>query len=170
MTKRFTIIKGDIVKQNVEAIVNAAQNNPLYGGDLPNQTHLFAGPELSEECKKLKLSVGEAIITSGYKLSAKWIIHTFCPEWKGGDYREDYYLAKCYRNCFSLIEKHSIKTVAFPSMGTGGEKFNIPTRLGTTIAINEIKKGLEKNPSIEKLILVCWEPVSYAACLQALQA
>src|SRR5665648_1278902 len=86
--------------------------------------HRVAGPELLEECCKLKgCPTGEAKITRGYRLPAKWVIHTVGPVWRGGNYKEDEYLAQCYQSCFALIEKHQLKTVAFPSISTGAYRF-----------------------------------------------
>ena len=158
--ERIEIIKGDITKQKVDAIVNAANNSLLGGGGVDGAIHRAAGPELLKECKKLNgCATGEAKITGGYRLPAKYVIHTVGPIWRGGNNEEDEYLAMCYENCFRLAEKYNIKTIAFPAISTGA--YGFPLERATKIAVARTKKFLENNTSIEKVIFVCFDERTY---------
>ena len=155
MPERIEVVQGDITKQQVEAIVNAANNSLLGGGGVDGAIHRVAGPELLEECRKLKgCPTGEAKITRGYRLPAKWVIHTVGPIWRGGNYKEDEYLTHCYQSCFTLLEKHRLKTVAFPSISTGAYRF--PLECATKIAVNETINFLKRNNFVKKIIFVCF--------------
>lgn len=158
--KRIEIVEGDITKQKVDAIVNAANSSLLGGGGVDGAIHRAAGPELLEECRTLGgCPTGQAKITKGYNLPAKWVIHTVGPVWYGGNRKEDEYLASCYRSCFELVEKYNIKTIAFPAISTGVYRF--PLERATKIAVAKAKKFLEKNKSIEKVIFVCFGKQAY---------
>ena len=155
MLDRIEVVQGDITKQQVEAIVNAANNSLLGGGGVDGAIHRAAGPELLEECRKLKgCPTGEAKITRGYRLPAKWVIHTVGLVWRGGSYKEDGYLAQCYQSCFALIEKHLLKTVAFPSISTGTYRF--PLERATKIAVSETENFLKRNNFVKKIVFVCF--------------
>ena len=155
MPNRIEVVQGDITKQHVEAIINAANNSLLGGGGVDGAIHRVAGPELLEECRKLKgCPTGEAKITRGYRLPAKWVIHTVGPIWRGGNYKEDEYLAKCYQSCFALLEKHLLKAVAFPSISTGAYRF--PLERATKIAVTENINFLKRNNFVKKIIFVCF--------------
>ena len=155
MPGRIEVVQGDITKQQVEAIVNAANNSLLGGGGVDGAIHRVADPELLEECRKLKgCPTGEAKITRGYRLPAKWVIHTVGPVWRGGSYKEDESLARCYQSCFALIEKHLLKTVAFPSISTGAYRF--PLERATKIAVIETVNFLKENNFVNKIIFVCF--------------
>ena len=155
MLERIKVVQSDITKQEVEVIVNAANNSLLGGGGVDGAIHRAAGPELLEECRKLKgCPTGEAKITRGYRLPAKWVIHTVGPVWRGGNYKEDEYLVKCYQNCFTLIEKHRLKTVAFPSISTGVYRF--PLGRASKIAVTETINFLKRNDLVKKIIFVCF--------------
>ena len=152
---RITIIEGDITKQAVDAIVNAANNTLLPGGGVCGAIHRAAGPGLAEECRTLDgCHTGKAKITKGYNLPARWVIHTVGPVWHDGSGGEDGLLARCYRSCLALAEQHAIKTIAFPSISTG--IYGFPMDRAVRIAVAEIKAFLEKNAALEKVFLVCF--------------
>jgi len=156
----FTIIQDDITKQNVDAIVNAANNSLLGGGGVDGAIHNAAGPQLLEECRGLNgCKTGEAKITKGYKLPAQWVIHTVGPIWHGGNNNEDEMLAKCYRNSLDLAVINGIKTIAFPSISTGVYRF--PVDRAARIAVNEIENFLKSNKSIEKILMVTFDETTY---------
>ena len=155
VSNRIAIIEGDITKQHVDAIVNAANTLLLGGGGVDGAIHRAAGPELLAECRTLGgCATGQAKITRGYKLPAKWVIHTVGPVWRDGHHGEDELLASCYQRCFALAEKRGIKTVAFPSISTGA--YGFPMARAARIAMREAKDFLERSTSLEKVILVCF--------------
>jgi O-acetyl-ADP-ribose deacetylase (regulator of RNase III) len=154
VSNRIAIIAGDITQQRVDAIVNAANTTLLGGGSVDGAIHRAAGPELLAECRALGgCATGQAKITRGYKLPAKWVIHTVGPVWRDGNHSEDELLASCYRSCFALVEQHGIKTVVFPCISAGA--YGFPMDRAAQIAICETKSFLEENQSV-KVILVCF--------------
>jgi len=160
MKNRIEIQKGDITKLKVDAIVNAANTSLLGGGGVDGAIHRAAGPELLDFNRKLGgCKTGEAKISPGFNLPAKYIIHTVGPVWNGGKYNEDTLLANCYKNSLKLAVENGIKTIAFPAISTGIYRF--PLERATKIAVNEVKKFLEKNVSIEKIIFVCFDEETY---------
>ncbi|MGB8368561.1 MAG: O-acetyl-ADP-ribose deacetylase [Limisphaerales bacterium] len=153
--ERIVVIAGDITQHRVEAIVNAANTSLLGGGGVDGAIHRAAGPELLAECRTLGgCATGQAKITKGYKLPARWVIHTVGPVWHDGQHGEDELLASCYRSCFALVESHGIKTVAFPSISTGA--YGFPMDRAARIAVHETKQFLERNQSVEQVMLVCF--------------
>jgi len=152
---RSAVVAGDITQQRVDAVVNAANRTLLGGGGVDGAIHRAAGPELLAECRTLGgCATGQAKITRGYQLPAKWVIHAVGPVWQDGNHGEDDLLASCYRSCFVLVEQHGIKTVAFPSISTGA--YGFPMDRAARIAVRETKHFLEQNQSVEKVILVCF--------------
>lgn len=155
MGGRIAVARGDITKFEVDAIVNAANKSLLGGGGVDGAIHRAAGPELKEECRALGgAETGEAKITRGYRLPAKYVIHTVGPVWHGGDRNEDELLADCYRNSLRLAVENGLKTVAFPSISTGA--YGFPIERATPIAIETVRDFISRNPSIEKVIFVCF--------------
>lgn len=162
MKDRLNIIKGDITKQAVDAIVNAANSSLLGGGGVDGAIHRAAGPELLMECRKLNgCKTRQAKITKGYKLPARWVIHTVGPVWQGGNKGEDGLLVDCYRNSLELAVEKGLKTVAFPSISTGAYRF--PVERAAMIAIKEIGKFLARDSSIEKVLMVCFDEDTFKA-------
>ena len=157
---KIEIIKGDITKLKVDAIVNAANSSLLGGGGVDGAIHRAAGPELLEECKKLGgCRTGEAKITKGYNLPAKFVIHTVGPVWYGGNNNEDELLANCYRNSLKVAVENNIRTIAFPAISTG--VYHFPLERATQIAIKEVKDFLNTNDTIEKVFFVCFDDRTY---------
>lgn len=160
MKQRIEIIKADITKLKVDAIVNAANNSLLGGGGVDGAIHRAAGSKLLEYNRKLGgCETGEAKITPGFNLTAKFIIHTVGPIWNGGDSNEDNLLSNCYRNSLKLAVENKIRTIAFPAISTG--VYNFPLERATKIAIKETKLFLSKNQQIEKVIFVCFDSRTY---------
>jgi O-acetyl-ADP-ribose deacetylase (regulator of RNase III) len=153
---KIEAILGDITKQSVDAIVNAANCSLLGGGGVDGAIHRAAGPELLEECRTLNgCKTGQAKITKGYKLPAKYVIHTPGPVWHGGKSREEELLASCYRSCLELAVENGCKTVDFPSISTGVYRF--PLEKAAVIAIGTIAEFLKTAPEIERVRMVCFD-------------
>jgi O-acetyl-ADP-ribose deacetylase len=161
-THRIEVVEGNIIRLAVDAIVNAANTSLLGGGGVDGAIHRAAGPRLSEECRKLGgCLTGEAKITKGYQLPAKYIIHTVGPVWQDGMHREDELLANCYRHSLALAVKHGLKTIAIPAISTGA--YGFPFDRATRIAVAEAEKFLEANASVEKIIFVCFGQAAFQA-------
>lgn len=168
MNERIEVAFGDITKLAVDAIVNAANPSLLGGGGVDGAIHRAAGPALLEECRTLGgCPPGEARITKGYNLPAEFVIHTVGPVWRGGASGEDELLAKAYRSSLSLAEKNGLKTIAFPSISTGA--YGFPLERASPIAVGEIRGFLEKNRTIEKVVLVCFSERARGCCIKALE-
>ena len=158
--KQILVIQGDITQQKVDAIVNAANQSLLPGGGVSGAIHKAAGLGLQEECIKLGwCEEGEAKITKGYNLAAKWVIHTVGPVWEGGNYGEEKLLASCYRRSLEIAGENKINLIAFPAISTGIYRYAIEQ--ATQIAITEVKKNLEEKNEIERVIFVCFSPEIY---------
>ena len=165
----FEIIRNDIIKMRVDAIVNAANSSLLGGGGVDGCIHRAAGPELLAECKTLGgCKTGSAKITKGYKLHAKYVIHTPGPIWRGGMKGEADLLASCYRNCLKLALENGIKTIAFPSISTGVYRF--PVEQAADIAVNEILNFLYEHSEIEQVNMVCYDDDTYKAYKKAYES
>jgi O-acetyl-ADP-ribose deacetylase (regulator of RNase III) len=164
---RIAVVEGDITRQRVDAIVNAANSSLLGGGGVDGAIHWAAGPELVAECRTLGgCPTGQARITRGYRLPARWVIHTVGPVWRSGNQGEDELLAACYRNSLALAVRHGIRTIAFPAISTG--TYGFPLERATKIAVTEVERFLEEEPSIEQVVFVCFGQRTYECYVQTL--
>jgi O-acetyl-ADP-ribose deacetylase (regulator of RNase III) len=154
--KNLVIVQGDITRQNVDAIVNAANTSLQGGGGVDGAIHRAAGPELLEECRTLHgCATGGAKITRGYRLPARWVIHAVGPVWRGGKDLEDELLADCYRQSLALADQNGVRSIAFPAISTG--IYGFPLEPATRIAIREVRAFLEKRSSIDRVLFVCFD-------------
>jgi O-acetyl-ADP-ribose deacetylase (regulator of RNase III) len=168
ISERILVVEGDITKQQVDAIVNAANTTLLGGGGVDGAIHRAAGPRLVEECRTLGgCATGQAKITKGYNLLAKWVIHTVGPVWHGGGRREDQLLASCYRTSLALAVEKGVRTIAFPAISTG--VYGFPLERATEIAVSEVRSFLERNPSLEKVVFVCFGQHAYQCYLKTVR-
>jgi len=156
MEERVRIVEGDITRQEVDAIVNAANNSLLGGGGVDGAIHRAAGPKLLEETRRIGgCPTGEARVSKGYRLPAKWVIHTVGPIWRGGNRKEEQLLASCYRNSLKAAADLGAKSIAFPSISTGA--YGFPLERAAEIAMGETKAFLEKDKTLEQVTFVCFE-------------
>ena len=152
---RIELIQADITTMEVDAIVNAANESLLGGGGVDGAIHRGAGPELLKECRTLGgCNTGQAKITNGYNLKAKFVIHTVGPVWRDGTNREPQLLASCYQNCLQLAVENQIQTIAFPSISTG--VYGYPIMQASQIAVREVRNFLVNNPLIKQVSFVCF--------------
>ena len=166
---KLEIITGDITEQDVDAIVNAANCSLLGGGGVDGAIHRAAGPELLAECRTLHgCETGKAKITKGYRLKARYVIHTPGPVWHGGGHGEEALLASCYRSCMALAAENGCKTVDFPSISTGVYRF--PLDQAAQIAVREITRYLADHPEMTRVRMVCFDSRTRAAYEAALAA
>jgi len=158
--KRIEILRGDITKREVDAIVNAANTTLLGGGGVDGAIHRAAGPELVVECQTLGgCRPGEARITRGYRLPARFVIHTVGPVWRGGEHGEPETLANCYCNSLRLAVQKEIKTIAFPAISCGAYGYPIEEAAG--IAFKTTRDFLATNNEMQKVIFVVWDKDVY---------
>ncbi|ARN56203.1 O-acetyl-ADP-ribose deacetylase [Sedimentisphaera salicampi] len=160
MEKIFKVIKGDITKQQTDAVVNAANKTLLGGGGVDGAIHRTAGPMLLAKCVTLGgCKTGEAKITPGYNLSAEYVIHTVGPVWRGGDYNEPELLADCYKNSLKLAEEYKLRSVSFPSISTGAYRY--PLAEAAKIAAREIERFLQTSKYVQEVYLVAFSDSAY---------
>ena len=168
MTDRISLIREDITLLDVDAIVNAANNSLLGGGGVDGAIHRAAGPLLLAECRGLGgCETGDAKITNGYNLKARWVIHTVGPVWRGGGHSEEELLARCYRRSLELAERHDVRTIAFPAISAG--VYGYPMAQAAQIAVTEIMAYLQGESVLERVMLVCFNDRAYQAYSSALR-
>ncbi len=166
---RIALVLGDITEQAVDAIVNAANESLLGGGGVDGAIHRAAGPRLLDECRTLGgCPTGEAMVTAGYNLPARHVIHTVGPVWKGGDGEEEALLASCYRSSLARAVEIEARTVAFPSISTGVYRF--PLDRAAPIALGAVRDHLAANELPERVTFVLFDERTYEAYEAALAA
>lgn len=169
MKEQIKLVKGDITELQVDAIVNAANSSLLGGAGVDGAIHQAAGPELLEECKTLGgCTTGSAKITKGYRLPAKYVIHTVGPIWRGGAKGESKLLASCYAASLKLALENQIKTIAFPAVSCG--TYGYPVGDAAIIAIKEIVHFLDQHKELETVYFVCFDDIIYEAYSHAVDS
>ncbi|HEX9283937.1 MAG TPA: O-acetyl-ADP-ribose deacetylase [Gemmatimonadales bacterium] len=155
MTPTMEVVQGDITRQQVDAIVNAANTTLLGGGGVDGAIHRAAGPELLAECRRLGgCPTGEARITRGYRLPARLVIHTVGPVWNGGTRGEPELLRGCYVNSLKLAAEHGVRSIAFPSISTGAYRY--PIEQAARIAVTTVRQALDRPTCVELVRFVCF--------------
>ena len=156
----MNLVKGDITKSDVDCIVNAANEDLMPGGGVSGAIHQAAGKELAVECKRIgHCGVGEARITSGYDLKARYVIHTVGPIWHGGDNGENQYLFNCYKKSLLLSTHHDIDTIAFPNISTG--IFGYPKELAAETAITAVRQHQRSGRKLKEIVFCCFNEENY---------
>ena len=169
----ITVERGDITAMTVDAIVNAANERMLGGGGVDGAIHRAAGPELLEACRQVpevrpgvRCPTGAARITPGFRLPARFVIHTAGPVWQGGGANEDALLASCYRNSLALAAEHGVRTIAFPAISCG--VYHVPPDRAAAIAVREVSSHLAEPAAVERVILVAFDAALFAMLKDAI--
>lgn len=162
--KRVSVVQGDVTKLDVDAIVNAANTSLLGGGGVDGAIHRAGGPQILEECRAIRnrqggCAVGEAVITTGGLLKAKYVIHTVGPVWNGGTKNEEALLANAYTNSLQVAVDHDVKTIAFPNISTG--IYGFPKGRAAEVAVDAVRDFLNTNSTLEKIVFVCFDEENF---------
>ncbi|GAB3917522.1 O-acetyl-ADP-ribose deacetylase [Mucilaginibacter boryungensis] len=171
MDKRIKVIQGDITKQQVDAVVNAANSSLMGGGGVDGAIHRAGGKQILDDCMDIidrqgRCKTGEAVITTGGKLPARYVIHTVGPIWNGGEKGEPELLANCYKNSLQLAVKNNIKTIAFPNISTG--IYHYPKAKAAEVALKTVDEFLKDNQEIEQVVFVCFDEENFRLYEKAL--
>ncbi|UCD66785.1 MAG: O-acetyl-ADP-ribose deacetylase [Deltaproteobacteria bacterium] len=168
MDSRIELVDTDITALQVDAIVNAANNSLLGGGGVDGAIHRAAGSGLLGECRKLNgCATGDAKITKGHNLPARYVIHTVGPVWHGGSSGEEDLLGSCYKKCFKLAKEYQMQSIAFPAISTG--VYGFPKKEAALIAVRETHMALALNDALERVVFVCFNAETRKAYEEALQ-
>lgn len=166
---RLEVIQGDITQLAVDVIVNAANTSLLGGGGVDGAIHRAAGPELLAECRTLHgCPVGEAKLTKGYQLPARYVIHTVGPVWHGGERGEAKLLGNCYRNAIALANEHKLVSIAFPNISTG--VYGYPKEAAVEVALGAVEEALVRPSTLQQILFVCFDQENYAQYQRAIRA
>ncbi|HYO09197.1 MAG TPA: O-acetyl-ADP-ribose deacetylase [Tepidisphaeraceae bacterium] len=169
MAVPIEVVEADITTLAVDAIVNAANESLLGGGGVDGAIHRAAGPQLLEECRTIGgCPTGEARLTQGYNLPAKYIIHTVGPVWRGGRHGEDDLLAACYRHSLSIALRNHLRTIAFPAISTGS--YGFPLRRAADIAANEVERFWQTYPQFDRIVFCTFGKEAFQAYADAVRA
>lgn len=165
MKEKINLVRGDITKLNTDAIVNAANSSLMGGGGVDGAIHRAGGPAILDECRKIiarqgSCKTGEAVITTGGKLPARFVIHTVGPVWNNGKNNEAVKLAACYANSLQLALENELKSIAFPNISTG--IYGYPKQEAAMVAVNAVLEFLEKGPGIEQVLFVCFDEENHS--------
>ena len=164
MKEKIFLLQGDITKQNVEAIVNAANSSLMGGGGVDGAIHRAGGPSILDDCRKIiarqgSCKTGEAVITNAGNLPAKYVIHTVGPVWNNGNNNEAEKLSNCYKNSLQLAVENNISSIAFPNISTG--IYGYPKNEAALIAINTVSDFIKNHSTIDKVVFVCFDNENY---------
>jgi len=170
---KLSLLQGDITRQSTDAIVNAANSGMMGGGGVDGAIHRAGGPAILADCKQIisqqgRLPTGEAVITTGGNLQAKYVVHTVGPVWYGGHSSEPELLASAYRQSLRISVENGLKSISFPSISTGA--YGYPLKLAAPIALETVIDFLNRDESIKEVVFVLFEDKTYQAYARALEA